>query len=1711
MKKILSIAVAIAAAIIIAVVTTSLVTKPKENPGTEQGPEKYSVTFVIDEDAENKPQDLSEVESGSKITEPTPAPTLEGYTFAGWYNEPVGGEKWDFGNKTVTEDVTLYAQWTENGETPPPPVQKYTVTFDLNKSGATGGPAPITNVESGSTVERPTEIPQATGFTFDDWYKAADGTAKWNFDTDVVTQNTTIYAHWTDNGVTPPAQEYTVTFDYNYENKGTYQTAQTVNGKVTAPAENPERTGYTFEGWYEETGCTNRFNFSTTITEAKTLYANWTKNAEAGQNVTVTFQTNGGSTVDAQTFTAGGTATKPSTDPTYGDNVFCGWYSDPDCTQEYDFEDPVNANITIYALWKHWVSKESVAVGSIITSAQSAIGSDGKLATEYQYNDHITFPVGMKPESGNMNTQGKSPITLTISGDGLYEIYIHGTGASSTDPSQLFIRNQNDGSAEALATSNSGGKNAVIEVSLKNIKAGTYYVFSEKSVRIDQFVIREFVPLDQSGNPGGEQGGGGQGGQEESTYTVTFDLNPGGTYKVVSKIQPTSTIDRPQPNPSRYGYEFDGWHTDPVNNSPWDFDNGQVTKSFTLYAHWKVDSSVETNPDVTELVTVKYIVNGSEYFTQRVEKGQKTTQPKDPSEDNKQFVGWYETDPATLFNFDTPIVEDTNLTAKFADLAALQVKVLSTGAYNESLYVTWEDNSPESAQVEYKAVGATDWIKVDAPLVRKDADGNARVDIVGLKAGNYDVKITTSANVTSELPGAIAVAAYDRSGYAHFNYTSGIGAYNDDGTLKDNALVIYVTEQNKNTVMDEVCAANDDLTMFNIPYSGHGTDLSSKTASGIGWWLNNNQYTANNAASSKDKTPSNTYDAANGSRLGFKMVSRPIAIRIIGKVTAPEGLTAYNSVECGGTPGDNGNMARMKNLKNITIEGIGDDAVISGWGLHFIAGTDAQNGQGTSFEVRNVTFFEYTEDAVGMEGQQSGSTITAGVERCWIHNNTFLPGHCANAAESDKKEGDGSCDFKRGQYLTVAYNWFEYCHKTNLVGSSDSSLQYNLTYHHNVWWQCGSRIPLTRQANVHFYNNYIYGDATETSTPYSWISKPGLSYVHSLRANCYIFSEANYYDGCKNVTDGKSGGEAKGWNNIYYSTFGTNTITDVTSREQTVSNSCAYNGTSYSKFDTDENLFYYDKANNVSRCLLDNAVTARQKDLMYSGANGHGSNSVDLQISMPDGALQIPDNGKLTITMGANQQGIIFNGANSGKYKGMGIIFTLSAEAALTITTTSTGDPAPDIISVDGIVYAHKFEGTLQIVLPAGTYIVASGQKDKETTITAMAFENTAASSQARIDAAKAAIEKLPEATGVQLSDAADIKAARTAYNSLTAAEKKTFDEQLVTKLTDCENKLSELQIQNVRDLIGAIGEVTAESYPEIEAAQNAYNALNAAQQAQLTAEKAILDQAVADFAQYAVHSLIDSITEWKGKVDGVTATDRAQVEALIKDGESLESLYDGLDNGEDGGTNEQERVTNYGDLTAGMATLAEYQNVFVFEDALDAFTSTTVTSADASKVAALKKAYEALTPEHQGALSSEKTQKYNDIIKSYTDLMSQSVAVSFVDGKPSNAIFEQVGEKKNAKGEKFFVHAANQEFASGAKFESTTDMKLTLTVKMELKLYFNIKSNQNIKIDNTLYNTAADGEDKYVVTITLDVGEHHITRGDGEIYLYYATLTPAA
>ena len=111
-------------------------------------------------------------------------------------------------------------------------------------------------------------------------------------------------------------------------------------------------------------------------------------------------------------------------------------------------------------------------------------------------------------------------------------------------------------------------------------------------------------------------------------------------------------------------------------------------------------------------------------------------------------------------------------------------------------------------------------------LVRSTS-GGVRIDIPGLKAGTYTLTVETSSGTLTK--SGISVAAYDRSGYAHWNNTEGVGAYNDDGTLKSNAVVLYVTDSNKNSV--KLSAGGVTVTGIGNILNTTGQDTGSGTTS----------------------------------------------------------------------------------------------------------------------------------------------------------------------------------------------------------------------------------------------------------------------------------------------------------------------------------------------------------------------------------------------------------------------------------------------------------------------------------------------------------------------------------------------------------------------------------------------------------------------------------------------------------------------------------------------------------------------------------------------------------------------------------------------------------------------------------------------------------------------------------------------------------------
>ena len=137
-------------------------------------------------------------------------------------------------------------------------------------------------------------------------------------------------------------KQSTYTVSYLPGAHGTFETASHsglhLNDPTPAAPETTGAPGYTFAGW-EPT-------VADTVTNNATYTAKW-----EAKSYTVTYESNGGSTVASQTVTHNEKATKPA-DPTKSGYTFAGWYTDKETlTNTYDFGTLVTKDITLYAKW----------------------------------------------------------------------------------------------------------------------------------------------------------------------------------------------------------------------------------------------------------------------------------------------------------------------------------------------------------------------------------------------------------------------------------------------------------------------------------------------------------------------------------------------------------------------------------------------------------------------------------------------------------------------------------------------------------------------------------------------------------------------------------------------------------------------------------------------------------------------------------------------------------------------------------------------------------------------------------------------------------------------------------------------------------------------------------------------------------------------------------------------------------------------------------------------------------------------------------------------------------------------------------------------------------------------------------------------------------------------------------------------------------------
>ena len=180
---------------------------------------------------------------------------------------------------------------------------------------------------------------------------------------------------------------------------------------------------------------------------------------------TVTFNTNGGTAISAQTITAGEHVTKP-TDPTKDGYTFAGWYKDAEFTTAFDFAtETINADTTIYAKWTQNAPPTPVTY----TLTASVDGGHGSVTpTSKTVNKDETVTLTFAPDTGYEIEEVKvnnvatpvsgNTLTLTMDGDKTVVVKYKSTPPTPPTPEQYKVTFDANGGTGTMAdvTKNKG-------------------------------------------------------------------------------------------------------------------------------------------------------------------------------------------------------------------------------------------------------------------------------------------------------------------------------------------------------------------------------------------------------------------------------------------------------------------------------------------------------------------------------------------------------------------------------------------------------------------------------------------------------------------------------------------------------------------------------------------------------------------------------------------------------------------------------------------------------------------------------------------------------------------------------------------------------------------------------------------------------------------------------------------------------------------------------------------------------------------------------------------------------------------------------------------------------------------------------------------------------------------------------------------------------
>ncbi|HCD66773.1 MAG TPA: pectate lyase [Prevotella sp.] len=452
------------------------------------------------------------------------------------------------------------------------------------------------------------------------------------------------------------------------------------------------------------------------------------------------------------------------------------------------------------------------------------------------------------------------------------------------------------------------------------------------------------------------------------------------------------------------------------------------------------------------------------------------------------------------------------------------IQITEAKGWQESAYLKWAPFEGASSYNVY-----VDDKKIDAQLIRQYAS-YYRADVLGLKAGTYSVKVVPVNAEGTEIAGAntasnLVVKSYNREGFAHFKY-DGVGAYNNDGTLKAGAKVLYITAKTAKTVSTTVNTGK------------------SETITGL-------QSIIDAYSKGQDKTP--------------------IAFRIIGKVSLSDLDHISSSAE---------GLQIKGATMNMTFEGVGDDATVYGFGFLL--------REAESVEFRNFAIMRCLDDAMSLDtknshvwihnmdlfyGKKGGAAdqakgdgtvdikgdskyVTVAYNRFWDNGKASMCGMKSETGEN---------------WITYHHNWFDHSDSRMARVRTMSVHMYNNYYQHSDVYGIGA----TSGSSVFMESNYF--DA---------VKRPIMSSLQGTDAmgdGTFSGEKGGLIKAYGNVFANKP-------DNFSYITYADNNTSfdayEVSAPSEQVPSSVKtlVGGTSYNNFDTNSSLMYAyaaDKAEDV--------------------------------------------------------------------------------------------------------------------------------------------------------------------------------------------------------------------------------------------------------------------------------------------------------------------------------------------------------------------------------------------------------------------------------------------------------------------------------------------------------------------------------------------------